>query len=75
MDKRKPEENFRISPFEVSIWRNKFNDRISYSFTLKKNYKKDEEWHQQRISLFEEQIDQCIEVLKRSKMWFKDNKK
>ncbi|MCK5682784.1 hypothetical protein KAJ27_01625 [bacterium] len=69
MKNRGPVESFRQGAWEVSVWKRHFNGEDALNMALRKSYKKGEEWQEQSISLFESEVERCIDLLKQGRQF------
>ena len=73
MPKETPKDNgpvkkFKAGNIEISLWENenKETGRVSLNASLRKSWKKDGKWEEQKMSLFRDEVSDAIPVLKKA---------
>lgn len=67
MEKNGPVEKFREGAWEVAVWKRKNKGQNTFNLGLSRSYKKGEIWYDQKISLFENDVERCISLLRQGK--------
>ena len=63
MEKKMPLKKLSDGSWKVVIWKNKYKDGFTHSFVLKKSFKKGDEWVEQTINFFEQDLARCTKLL------------